>query len=97
MNPQTVPGKPLHPHPQYKKNWNGRESSFLMLVIYAPPPPSQNLIIMSPLFSIDLFTNFMFIILTKVVPDNLKACLKFGDVATTNVCKVDSQVLKDHC
>ena len=41
---------------------------------------------------IDLFTNFMHTILTKVVPDNLKACLRFvRHVATTNLYKVDSK------
>ena len=35
----------------------------------------------------------MHTISTKVVPDNLKACLGLSDVATINVCKV-FQVLK---
>ena len=34
-------------------------------------------LIWSQLNAIDLFTNFMHTILTKVVPDNLKACPRF--------------------
>ena len=41
--------------------------------------------------TIDGFTNFMHTILTKVVPDNLKLVQGLSDVATTNVCKVDSK------
>ena len=33
----------------------------------------------------------MHTILTKVVPDNLKLVRGFSDIATTNVCKVDSK------
>ena len=40
---------------------------------------------------IEMFTNFMHTILTKVVPDKLKLVWGLSDVATTNVSKVDSK------
>ena len=48
--------------------------------------------------SIDLFTTFMHTILTKVVPDNLKACPKFvRHTCSNNSMESGFQLLKYHC
>ena len=47
--------------------------------------------------AIDGFTNFMYTILTKVVPDNLKACLGFVRHSNNYYMQSGFQVLKYHC